>query len=395
MNSKVLSGVLILALLATACISEFNANLPLNDLQILVVEGSIIENTDATFHISKSFSLEDESIPGESFINNANVNIIGSNGYKSPLAINQGQGSYRIPVGKLDDDVEYGIQIEYEGDTYQSTLSKPLYTPDIDSISWIQPDSAGTVFFHVSTHDNADGSRFFMWSYTEDWETNAIYYTTIFFDPVSGQFYEDLSLPYFYCWKTNESHRFLLGSTESLSENRIINQQIYQQGFESDRFSVLYSVTVNQKAISKAAYEYYQNIIKLNEEMGGLFTPQPLEVTGNITCITDPSKKIIGYIETTKNTTQQRIFVYPSQLKRPLIYPQCNSITTEALKLFLEENSFTYTHFYQMGYRPAGETNLEAYPQIIPLEWMPSHCTDCRDNGGSKNKPGFWPNNHE
>ena len=390
--------LILVALLLTGCITEYNAILPENDKKILFVDGSIIENTDVTFCISQSFTLDIDEIhriPEESFINNANLNIIGSNGYKSPPAINQGKGTYRISIGKLDDDVEYGILIEFNGDIYQSALSKPLYTPEIDSISWVQPDSAGIVSFYLSTHDDMEGTKFFMWNYTEDWEIRSVYPTTVFYNPdykaqMQDPFYLDNSEPYYYCWKKNESS--LVGSTESLNENRIIDQLLYEHSSESDRFSMLYSITVTQRVISKGAYEYHQNQTKLNEEMGGLFTPQPSEIIGNITCITNPSNKIMGYVETVKNIRQKRIFVYPEQLKRPVIHSSCGHLPQ--VDLPMEE---AYAHYYRLGFRPA-MLDLVAYSNygvVGPSQWALSHCTDCRANGGTKNKPDFWPNWHE
>ena len=267
MNLKVLSGLFILALLiAIGCISEFNAELPSNDVQILFVDGNILENSDMTFYLSKSFSINANSVPPESLNINANITIIGSNGYQSPSATNLGKGTYNIPsIGELDDNVEYGIKIEYDGDVYQSTLSKPLRTPEIDSISWTQPEKAGDVFFRVSTHDDTGQARFFLWNYVEDWEVTAAYYTTVFYNPVDSTHYSKYPAPFYYCWKNYTSDKFLIGTTESLSENRIINKQLYSCFSDNNRFCLLYSVNVFQKAISKSAFEYYQNKIVIND----------------------------------------------------------------------------------------------------------------------------------
>ena len=35
---------------------------------------------------------------------------------------------------------------------------------------------------------------------------------------------------------------------------------------------------MKQRALSKGEFEYYENKVKLSEEMGGLFTPQPSEL---------------------------------------------------------------------------------------------------------------------
>ena len=393
MNLKILFGLLISILLLTGCITEYNAILPENDKKILFVDGSIMENTDLTFRVSQSFSLAvntSDKIPEESYINDASVYIIGSNGYKSPPAINQGKGAYRISTGELDNDVEYGIQIEYDGDIYQSIPSKPLYTAEIDSISWVQPEFYGPVYFYISTYDETKGAKYFMWDYTEDWEILAPLKTTIFFHPMSLEFTIIEPAPLYYCWKQNKSDRSVFGSTESLSENRIINKQFYQYNEPSnDRFSALYSITVTQRAISKGAYEYHQNIKKMNEEMGGLFTPQPTEFAGNISCITNPSKKILGYIDVSKNTTQKRIFIHPYQIVREWPDMCRNSLIIPPLQWD------TYAHWYQRGLRPAGDADMKYYPdEILPYEWYPAQCTDCTAGGGSKDKPDFWPNDH-
>ena len=141
----------------------------------------------------------------------------------------------------MEDDVEYGIQFEYDGEIYQSSLSKPLYTPEINSVSWTQPEEEGQVFFHVSTHDFTEGAKYFVWNYVEDWEFKLA---------------EDVT----YCWKNNKSNTYLIGSTEKLSENRIINKQLYQHNSEDKRFERLYSVIVTQKAISRGVL---MNFIKM------------------------------------------------------------------------------------------------------------------------------------
>ena len=395
MNSKVLFGLFFtLALLTVGCVSEFNAELPDRDIQLLFVDGNIVANSDVTFHLSKSVPLNSPSVSEENI--NANVYIIGGNGYKSPSATNIGKGAYRILIGELDDNVEYGIQIEYNGDIYQSTLTKPLHTPEIDSVSWIQPEKQGDVSFRVSTHDDVGGAKFFLWDYIEDWEITSYYYNTVFFNPSNFSFYTIEPAPYFYCWKNNKSNRFLVGSTESLSENRIVNKKLYNCLPQDNRFSNLYCVTVNQKAISKSAFEYYQNKIGLNEEMGGLFTPQPSELTGNIVCVTDSSKKVMGYVETIKNITQKRIFVYASEITCPVIYHDCNPISTDSIiTLFRDEEvpinmNAIYYRAYIAGYRPA----MGTIENIQLIEWSTHFCTECTSTG-TKNKPDFWPNNHE
>jgi len=394
---KIIFGILlILTVLIIGCVTDFNAKLPANEEQILIVDGNIIGDSVATFYVGKSVPLDSALNTWVNVVFDAKITVIGDNGYQSAPATYSGNGMYSLSIGKLDDNTKYGIKIEYAGDTYQSTPAKPLYTPEIDSVSWVQPDSAGTVFFRVSTHDtDTKEAKFYMWDYKEDWEVTAYYYTTIFFDPGSKSFYMALP-PNYYCWKKNASNSFLIGSTQSLKENSIINRQICQYDASDSRFSVLYSVIVNQKALSKDAYDYYLNKKTLNENMGGLFTPQPSEVMGNISCITDPSKKVMGYIEIIKNITHKRIFVSSTQIKRPMIGSPCTTITRDSVNAILSQFGMTYAEFYGWGYRPAGSNvNMQNYPNILPEEWSFENCTDCVAAGGSKNKPDFWPNSDQ
>jgi len=390
MKTTIFFCLLIISLLLCSCITDFFTIIPPDYNQILVVEGDILENSDAVFHISKSYLMNAPYVPSETLIVDAKLIMTGSNGYESAPAIYMGMGEYRLSVGKLDDNVEYGIRIEYDGDIYQSSMSKALYTPEIDSISFIQPEKFGTVFFRISTHDDSEEVKFFSWNYTEIWEIMANYYTTAFFSSNLGYYTIDPA-PYFYCWKTVNSNKFLIGTTEKLIENLIRNRQLFQcEPEDNDRFSTLYSLTVYQRVISKKAYDYYLNKVKLNDEMGGLYTPQPSELYGNITCITDPSKKALGYIEISKNISQKRIWIYPYQIStRYRRY--CDEIATETINDFLEVTGFDISYFLGK-YVPA--ESLDPYTNL-PFIWSQALCTNCVAAGGSKNKPDFWPNDHE
>ena len=396
MKLKPLFALLIFALSLSACITEYHAVLSKNT-RVLFVDGSIVENTEATFYITQSFPLNVVGVPDEAFVNDAVLRIIDSNGNRSEPAVSLGRGRYQIWIGELDANVAYGIRIEHNGEIYESTLLRPLVTPEIDSISWRQNDDE-TISFHVSTTDDAGDVRFFMWNYVEDWEIRAFMPTSIFFNPrhveqMAEPFYVDWSFPFEACWVNHISDRFLMGSTEALSENRLINHQLFEHGAEDNRFSVRYSVLVTQRAISQAAYEYFENLRKQNEEMGGLFTPQPTEILGNIRSTTNPARRVLGYVEAVKSISQKRIFVDRSELSRPTIHRFCDPLFNvyrpppPLLRLPRPDQYFDY---FNRGYRPS-KINMEEYPAVvIPMEWALKECTDCREMGGTLNRPDFW-----
>jgi hypothetical protein len=368
-------------------------------VRVLFVAGSIIENTDAIFHITQSFPLNVVGVPDEAFVNDAILRIIDSNGNESEQARSLGRGRYLIRIGELDANVAYGIRIEHNGEIYESSLLRPLITPEIDSISWRQNDN-GTISFHVSTHDDAGDVRFFMWNYVEDWEIRAVAPTMVFYnpawynnaDPRIEEFYTDWSFPFENCWVNHVSDRFLMGSTEALSENRLIKHQIYEHDITDARFSRLYSVLVTQRAISQAAYEYFQNLRKQNEEMGGLFTPQPTEILGNIRSTTNSARRVLGYVEAVKNISQKRIFVDRRELDDPpTVHSNCSFIFDVDGNPRFPRTPAHRAQVYRQGFRPS-RIDIEFYPFLIVVtEWALKECTDCREVGGTLNRPDFWP----
>ena len=224
-----------------------------------------------------------------------------------------------------------------------------------------------------------------MWNYREDWEIRASYITTCYFDPDMNRIYEDSNYPTFYCWKKEISRNILIGSTEKLKEHLIINNKLLDVPVNEDRFTVLYSIQVQQRALSKEGYEYYLNVQQQNEEMGGIFTPQPSEIQGNISCISQPGRRTIGYVGVYKNISEKRIYIHPNEIKRPPLYSGCEEVSDSEMD---EHGYSTYLIRYLVGYRPVGTgTHID--------HWALRRCTECEANGGSKNKPSFWPNDHQ
>lgn len=106
----------------------------------------------------------------------------------------------------------------------------------------------------------------------------------------------------------------MIGSTEKLKEHLIINNKLLDVPVNEDRFTVLYSIQVQQRALSKEGYEYYLNVQQQNEEMGGIFTPQPSESQGNISCISQPGRRTIGYVGVYKTSLKREYTFIPTKL---------------------------------------------------------------------------------
>lgn len=378
-------------LMLMACVSEFNADIPLSGTDILVVEGNIVGNSTVNIYLSRSFGLDEENPPAGYDDISVEMVIIGDDGYKSAPAVYVGAGVHQFEVGDLNSGTAYGIEFKYDGDTYRSELSKPLLTPDIDEVSWFQPEELADVSIRVSTHNDNAGYSYYLWDYKEDWEVISDYSTIIFFEKDGSGFYLDDSAPLTYCWGTNKNREILVGTTETLVENRILNRKLFSVISSSDKFSYLYSVQVRQQAISKAAYEYYLDKAKSNTGMGGLFTPQPSAIEGNITCLTDVNKRVIGFIDVAHNITEQRLYISSGEISRKVNIGDCEDQDFSMLMAYPALGPFQA--LYAEGFRPVSYTYLSG--KLFGNYWVRARCADCTTRNAGKNKPSFWPNDHQ
>lgn len=395
MRYKIFTVILLGLLMVNGCISEFHVDLPEGNSERLVVEGNIIANSDSRFYLSKSIPLGSSEDVKPEPVTNARLIVAGSDGYKSNPATHIGEGIYDVHIGNLSTDIGYNIEIEYDGDTYQSEPAVPIYTPEIESITWVQPQEYGEISVRVSNYDDNQGFKYYLWNYEEDWETTAEYRNRFYYDPVKDLYYETPDYQYFYCWDKHVGNEILLASTEALTENRIVNQELFTRSSDDMRFWELYAVKVSQIAISKDAYDYFYHIKKQNVDMGGLFTPQPSDIQGNIACITNPDKKTVGYVSVTTNLTGKRIFITPDEITFKKPTRKCTELSDEEVKKMLSQG-YTLPFLYNTGWRPQGFFTEEGGEIKTYIDfWAPVACMDCREERGTKNKPDFWPNNHE
>ena len=280
---------LFICLILCGCITEYEAT-GIDELgDILVVEG-IITDDETTITLSKSMTLTGvEDYSYSYWINNAKVSVeddVGMQWHASFIY----NGQYTIMMGQLNPDRKYSLKIEIDGYHYESDPSHPIQTPEIDSVFWMKRDKGQPVTVHVTTHSPDNKVLYYRWSYQEDWETQAEYWV------------EDYP---FYCWNKAINRNLLLGSAEKTVFGKITDI-LTEMPPSSRKLSELYRIDVKQNAISKRAYDYFANIKKNSQQTGSIFAPVPSELRGNITCTTDPSRPVIGYIDISATTKKRR-----------------------------------------------------------------------------------------
>lgn len=359
------------------CITDYSTPSRYQESNRLVVEGFITGDTTIEFILSRSVPLSaDSSFWPET---GATVNVRCDNGTVFGPARESTPGHYRLAMEALIPSAAYCLEFSTGGETYRSEYLAPTSSPAIDSISWHKAAAGEPLEIFVSTHDDERPDGYYLWTFQEDWEFTAQYDVHYFFDPVTHSYYEEKVNPFFFCWNKDTSKKILLASTGELAENRIVNQSIHSIPCTDVRLSYLYCITVRQRTLTAESYQYYKEKRTLNEEMGGLFTPQPSELKGNIRCVTNPEVPVIGYVDVAY-TTEKRVFIDPTKIYEYIPY-DCN----ERLKWDLPD-----TAMYKLDLRPI--ITPDSYPR--PKMWANVKCVECTATG-TKNKPAFWPNDHQ
>jgi hypothetical protein len=373
-----------MAVVTAGCLDPYFAATTPADANILVIDGFLdTSNGTATLDLSRGVSLSlPDSFPS---VSGAFVSVEDALGNVHPMT-EGAAGNYRatgIPIYK---DAQYRLHIVTpENDEYYSTVVTPQTTPPIDSVTWVTDEDKLTI--RVNAHDNTNQAKYYRWSFEETWNYHAAtvsQYKVVGNSIVARQPNEIT----FYCWRTQPSTNIIIGSTARLSQNIISQVSIQHVPAGSQKFQIKYSILVKQRSVSEDEYNYLEQLKKTTESIGGLFDPQPGQVTGNVHRTRSDSPIAVGYFGA-GNTVQDRIFISTAILPRQFreIYPRPGCyppdtvcVTLGAYQCILTAQDLTESHILGHSIDDDAAFTLTTSP-----------CSDCRYDGGVLTKPDFWP----
>lgn len=377
-----LLAILFSILFIPACIEEYTPKIGSELSDILVVEGTISGGDNTVIKLSRSVALSSEKT--FSPVTGAIVYVQRSDGWTSNMGMETSIGEYHIAMDELDTSLSYSLFIKADGKEYASKATKPLITPDIDSVSWKKKGDGEPVTIHVTTHDYNTNVGYYRWAYKEDWEITAPYFANADFN-----IYTEVFTPYllsglnaYYCWNKDSSRVLVLDNTEKLSGNLIYEKKLITIDPLHDKISYLYSVLVKQWAVSKAGYSYMDNLQSNIDDAGSIFAPQPSEMKGNIECLSSPEDAVIGYIDVA-TVTEKRIFITEKEVHDPGRKHQSCMIKNAMGKFAAIDTMTMY-----------GLVVLNASEDMMDVQLSERRCVDCKVRG-DKIKPDFWPNDHQ
>lgn len=375
----------------------------------LVIQGQILSGDKSIIYLNNTVPFGQVERPEA--ILNAEVTVIGQNGYESEKAeFDIENDRYVIPTYDLADDTQYAVKVVLDGETYQSEYQPLLSAKTIDDFRY--HESPDGISFYVSSHGDEDDSPYYMWTYEEDWEFHAdmdMSAPTLLKWSYKKDFYPGIvtnkSNPYYYCWKHNESSLIHIYDSGTLDENVSKDYKLLDIKPDDIRISYIYSILLKQGSLSKESYEYFRLQKLYTEQSAGLFTPMPGEIISNMKCISNPDKKVYGYV-VVSNVATKRIFVYASDftLFGPE-YSNCHPGYGSEQKdpeymgtwkgWWCEEMEDPDVRSVILNDKEVTRWN---YRETLGHQSIlyPKECVDCRTyHGATKKRPDFWPNNHE
>jgi hypothetical protein len=345
----------------------------------LVVEGLISGNGPTQYTLSRTIPLPgDSTIP---VVTGAQLQVEGSDNSVYPLT-EQGNGQYGIASLPLTTTLQYRLRISIPGgETYLSSFVPYKPTPPIDSINWIYNQSTG-VTIYANTHDPTNSTRYYQWTYDQTYEYYAAESSEFLYDTSAN-----LVVPrtpaqeIFYCWMSDPLTNILIGTSAKLAQDQIYEFPLVNIPLNSQPLSVEYSILVNQYALTDSAYEFLAMMQQNTESLGSIFDVQPSEITGNILSLSNPTEPVIGFISAS-TLQQERIFINRDQL------PNWAWIFDCGLPDRIVPNDSLYFFFGQDGYIPLYQASPPSKGWVGNL----SGCVDCTLQGGTTQKPAYWPN---
>ena len=165
----------------TGCIEKFEAEVPEDESNLLVVEGTIYSGKQCTFTLSWTDPINGYAEPRWS--TEAQISVRGTDG--SVYETEGGYGKYTCQLGDLNPDVEYYLHIEVDGDVYESDPQKPLRTEKIADVRGVQESQESDINILLTPAEPFDNSKtnYYSWTYDETWEVRPEYTTVIAFVP--------------------------------------------------------------------------------------------------------------------------------------------------------------------------------------------------------------------
>jgi len=375
--------VIFYLLMFGSCIFDFDP--PSKGFENLLVVEAFLSNDDELFEVvlSRSIPIDTNGLVPEEYASISVSDNLGElfNLYEASPGRYIGSWDLKAQIGRI-----YQLHIQTkDGNQYESEAVVLKETPPIDSVFFEyeerfsidnQPDIKGLQIY-LTTHDPSNKTWFYRWNFKESWEFRANYKSLHIWE---DEMVKDRLDQIYNCWKYNESSAVLISTSNNLNEDIINEFPIVYISNATDRLESKYSILVKQYALSEESFNYWNELEKINENLGTMFDPQPSVIEGNIYNINDENDIVLGYFDAS-SVREKRLFIskgeFPS-ITTPNVYSGCIDTIASYRQI---------PALINLGYMLVGEVGTEGGGVAYQLSY--EYCIDCTLYGTNV-EPGYW-----
>ncbi|MDN3583122.1 DUF4249 domain-containing protein [Mucilaginibacter flavus] len=381
--------ILIGITIITACKKQIPVPVAVTSTSYLVFDGHIAVGDSTFITLSRTVSLTGNAKASPEL--GAKVSVEGKDGSSYALTAKD-KGSYVCAPLNLSGSQTYRLKIiTSSGKQYLSDYVPVKNSPPVDSVNY-QIEGSG-LSIKVNTHDAANNTKYYRWDYINTYQVQSKYESKYIVVQPDTSALRTPEQQVYNCWVTDSSSTIILGSSAKLSEDKISNQEVAFILPSSEKLRIELSVLVKQYALTSDAFNYYDLLKKNSGQVGGVFDPQPSELTGNIHSVTNSAEPVIGYV-TIGAVTQKRIFIYNKNLPASWL-PDLSFYDGCAIIVELYDNPLPggfppYIEKQVKEFIYTGiETPIDTITKPYAMKSAKPYCVDCTLRGTNK-KPLYW-----
>lgn len=367
------SAATVLLFCLSSCIYPYDAEISKETDPTIVIEGEILVGGTSTIRLSYLTELKRTSNishpAGTAWIED-------KDGHRFEPVSKERTWTLNIPTETATSGNQYRAVVEVDGETYTSEWLNVDPAPSITGISFGCEKNKVTVYVDVDAQ--ACRSGYMGFSYEETWEFHADFIPEIVVDPETWT-YSDLmtTWPYYWCYRSSESQQMVLLDYSTLNGAQTNRYPVKTFPCTDSRNHMKYSILVKAFALSQDAYLYNKQTQDMSDLGGDLFSPEPGMLEGNMTCISDEERKVMGLVLAAE-VTSKRAFLDNRYLR---LTKQDDSMMIEVPEEKME------SYYYDLNYRPIHKIKVEDREVV---GWGPHRCINCLEAGGTQEKPEFW-----
>ncbi len=333
-------SLLFLALLLNTCISPFNANAPY-EVDGLVISGTLTTTTGLQeVELRRPAAFTTASI--NYGVKDAKVWIVDNQGNKQDFVADQVNAGFYFPADKkyvAEKGKTYILHVLAQDQSkYESAPEtvkpvapiKNVYTEEIITTDAGLGKVLSGYNILLDTEDPATKGDYYRWSW-KHFESIS-FCKEIYAFPSRARTatltaFSCCELP---CWDIDRCYK---NCTNIMSDVLINGKSITRHPILSIPYcSTDYYVEVQQRSITKAAYDYWQAVEQLSANNGSIFDVAPAAIRGNMSCINDAKKTAFGFFEVS-DVQERGFFINRSEVKNRAILQRCPPYPT-TIELF-------------------------------------------------------------